>query len=170
MDDKKSKQFQELIENHKGILFKVARTYCQNDDDRQDLIQEIRIQIWQSLDKYNSDYKISTWLYRVSINTAISFYRKDKNRQQTSIKLDDKLQQPNELYDIEKEDKLNLLEQFIYELNEFDKAIMLLYLEEKSHEEISNVLGASKSNIGTKIGRIKEKLKNRFSEINQLKN
>jgi RNA polymerase sigma-70 factor (ECF subfamily) len=84
--------------------------------------------------------------------------------------LDNKLQQPNELYDKEKEDKLNLLEQFIYELDEFDKAIMLLYLEEKSHEEISNVLGVSKSNIGTKIGRIKEKLKNRFSEINQLKN
>jgi RNA polymerase sigma-70 factor (ECF subfamily) len=170
MNDKKNRKFHELIENHKGILFKVARTYCQNDEDRQDLIQEIRIQIWQSLDKYNSDYKISTWLYRVSINTAISFYRKDKKRQQTSIKLDNKLQQPNELYDKDKEDKLNLLEQFIYELNEFDRAIMLLYLEEKSHEEISNVLGVSKSNIGTKIGRIKEKLKNRFSEINQLKN
>jgi RNA polymerase sigma-70 factor (ECF subfamily) len=109
-------------------------------------------------------------LYRISINTAISFYRKDKNRQQTSINLDNRLQRPIEAYDKEKEDKLNLLEQFIYELNEFDKAIVLLYLEEKSHEEISNVLGVSKSNIGTKIGRIKEKLKNRFSEINQLKN
>lgn len=170
MNDKKNRQFQELIESHKGILYKVARTYCQNTEDRQDLIQEIRIQIWHSLDKYNSDYKESTWLYRISINTAISFYRKDKNRNQTSVKLEDKLQQPEELYDKEKEDKLNLLEQFIYELNEFDKAIMLLYLEEKSYEEISTILGVSKSNIGTKIGRIKDKLKNRFSEINQLKN
>jgi len=167
MNDKKSRQFQEIIENHKGILYKVAGTYCQNTEDRQDLIQEIRIQIWQSLDKYNSDYKMSTWLYRISINTAISFYRKDKNRNQTSVKLDGKIQQPEELYDKEKEDKLNLLEQFIYELNEFDKAIMLLYLEEKCHEEISTILGVSKSNIGTKIGRIKDTLKNRFSQQNK---
>lgn len=164
---KKNLQFNKLIEQHKGILFKVARTYCQNTEDRQDLIQEIKIQIWQSLDKYNTDYKISTWLYRVSINTAISFYRKDKNRQQASIKLDNKHQQPNETYDRDKENKLNLLEQFIHELNEFDKAIMLLYLEGKSHEDISNVLGVSKSNVGTKIGRIKDKLKNRFSELKQ---
>ena len=107
-------------------------------------------------------------MYRISINTAISFYRKDKNRNQTSVKLDGKIQQPEELYDKEKEDKLNLLEQFIYQLNEFDKAIMLLYLEEKSHEEISTILGVSKSNIGTKIGRIKDKLKNRFSQQNKL--
>lgn len=167
MDDKtKHQQFNELLKNHKGILIKVARTYCQDTNDRQDLIQEISIQIWQSLAKYNTDYKISTWLYRVSINTAISFYRKDKNRQQASIKLDEKLQQSNEAYDKEKEHKLNLLEQFIYELNEFDKAIMLLYLEEKSHQEISNVLGLSKSNVGTKISRIKDRLKNRFSELN----
>jgi len=163
----KNLQFNKLIERHKGILFKVARTYCQNTEDRQDLIQDIRIQIWQSLDKYNTDYKISTWLYRVSINTAISFYRKDKNRQQASIKLDSKFQQSNDAYDKEKEYQLNLLEQFIYELNEFDKAIMLLYLEEKNHEEISDVLGLSKSNVGTKIGRIKDKLKNRFSELKQ---
>jgi len=164
MNDKKNRHFQELIESNKGILFKVARTYCQNDEDRQDLIQEIRIQNWQSLNKYNTDYKISTWFYRVSINTAISFYRKNKNRQQASIKLDGQFQKPNESYNKDKEDKLNLLEQFIYELNDFDKAIMLLYLEGKSHEDISNVLGVSKSNIGTKIGRIKDKLKNRFLE------
>jgi len=158
----KNLQFNKLIEQHKGILFKVARTYCQNTEDRQDLIQEIRIQIWQSLDKYNTNYKISTWLYRVSINTAISFYRKDKSRQQTSIKWNSKFQQSNEPYDKDKEGKLNLLEQFIYELNEFDKAIMLLYLEGKSHKDISNVLGLSKSNVGTKIGRIKDKLKKDF--------
>ncbi|MEQ1767571.1 MAG: RNA polymerase sigma factor, partial [Methylotenera sp.] len=69
--------FQELIEQHKGILFKVARTYCQDEDDRQDLIQEIMIQLWQSFHKYNEKFKISTWLYRISINVAISFYRKN---------------------------------------------------------------------------------------------
>ena len=164
-DQKKRQHFNELIERHKGILFTVARTYCQNVEDRQDLIQEIRIRIWQSLDKYNKEYKISTWLYRVSINTAISFYRKDRKRQQVSTGLNSHIQQSDETYDKEKENKLNLLEQFIYQLNEFDKAIILLFLEGKSHEDISNVLGISKSNVGTKIGRIKDNLKKRFSEL-----
>lgn len=167
MDENKNIQFNKLIEDHKGILFKVARTYCQNDEDRQDLIQEIRIQIWQSLAKYNTDFKMSTWLYRISINTAISFYRKDKKRQQTSVNLDKQFEQPSDAYDKDKECKLNLLEQFIYELNEFDKALMLLYLDGKSHDEISNVLGVSKSNVGTKISRIKDKLKIRFTELKQ---
>jgi len=163
----KSQQFNELVDRHKGILFKVARTYCQNNEDRQDLIQEIRIQVWQSLDKYNPEFKVSTWLYRISINTAISFYRKNKRREHEFIKLDQQLPQQDESYDMEKEDKLNLLEQFIYELNEFNKAIMLLYLDGKSHEEISKVLGISKSNVGTKIGRIKTNLRKRFSKIKQ---
>ncbi len=170
MDDQtKLRQYNELLESYKGILIKVARIYCQNTVDRQDLIQEIRIQIWQSLDKFNSDYKLSTWLYRVAINTAISFHRKDKRRQQTWVTHEGDFHQPHELYDKEKEEKLSLLDQFIHELNELDKAIILLYLEGKSHDEISKILGASKSNIGTKIGRIKEKLKKKFSELKKTK-
>lgn len=160
-----SGQFNELLENHKGILIKVARTYCKSNEERQDLIQEISIQIWLSLNKYNQEFKMSTWLYRIAINTAISFYRKDRKKHHTSIKLDYEVQQPDETYDNEKEDKLNLLEQFIYELNEFDKALMLLYLEGKKHKEISNILGLTKSNVGTKIGRIKDKLKDKFSKL-----
>ncbi|MDO8952942.1 MAG: sigma-70 family RNA polymerase sigma factor, partial [Draconibacterium sp.] len=72
--------FEGIIEQHKGILFKVARTYCPDEEDRQDLIQEMMIQIWQSIHKYNDQYKISTWLYRISLNVAISFYRKSSTR------------------------------------------------------------------------------------------
>src|SRR5690606_8459343 len=72
--------FLEIIERHKGILFKVARVYCPNENDRQDLIQEMMIQVWQSIHKYNDQFKISTWLYRISLNVAISFYRKSTTR------------------------------------------------------------------------------------------
>lgn len=164
--DEKSKQFQALIEQHKGILFKVARTYCQDEEDRQDLIQEISIQIWHSFDRYNSKYKISTWLYRISLNVAISFYRKNAKRQNRTIPLNEHISEIKEVENTEKEEQLSLLEHFINELNDLDKALMLLYLEDKSHAELADILGISQSNVGTKIGRIKEKLKKRFSQVN----
>lgn len=161
----KSRQFTELLESHQGILIKVARTYCQDIEERQDLIQEIKIQIWLSLNKYNQEFKMSTWLYRIAINTAITYYRKNGNKHQALTALDHEIPQSSEHFDSEKESKLNLLEQLIYELNEFDKALILLYLEGKKHEEISNIIGLTKSNVGTKIGRIKGELKRKFSRI-----
>lgn len=166
MNEKEQIQyFQKIIEQHKGILYKVARTYCQNEDDRQDLIQEMMIQIWKSIHRYNEQFKISTWLYRISLNVAISFYRTQStrankytvlNEQTDQIPMDDKT---------DDERQLNLLEQFINELKEIDKALMILYLEDKDHAEIAEILGMSVSNVGTKIGRIKGKLKTRFSQF-----
>jgi RNA polymerase sigma factor (sigma-70 family) len=158
--------FQEIIELHKGILFKVSRTYCQNEEDRQDLIQEMMIQIWKSIQTYNKNFAITTWLYRISLNVAISFYRKTVRRQRTNIPLNEHISQAQEDDNTEKEHRLNLLEQFIDELNDLDKALMLLYLEDKSHAEIADILGISISNVSTKVGRIKDKLRNRFSQIN----
>jgi len=162
-EKEKQQQFQKLIEQHKGILFKVARTYCQQEEDRQDLIQEIRIQIWRSLDKYNDKYQISTWLYRISLNVAISFYRKNAKRYENTISLNEQVLEIKETESSENEEKLKQLKSFIYKLNDLDKALILLYLENKSHTEIADVLGISKSNVGTKIGRIKEKMKKQFS-------
>jgi RNA polymerase sigma factor (sigma-70 family) len=159
-------KFRVIIERHKGILFKVARMYCRYDDERQDLVQEIRIQVWKSFDKYNDNFKLSTWLYRISLNVAISYYRKNANQKEKTIPLNEQIVSEDEIEIGEKKEQLNLLEKFIDELNDIDKALMLLYLEEKSHDEISDILGISRSNVGTKIGRIKEKLKKRFSEIN----
>ncbi len=158
--------FQEIIEQHKGILFKVARTYCPNEDDRQDLIQEMMIHIWKSIHRYDTQFKISTWLYRVSLNVAISFYRKNTTRTNKYTVLNEQTaQMPTSGDKAENERQLNLLEQFISELKEIDKAIMLLYLEDKKHAEIAEILGMSVSNVGTKIGRIKDKLKTRFSQL-----
>jgi RNA polymerase sigma factor (sigma-70 family) len=166
MSRKKEQQFfQEIIEQHKGILFKVARTYCPDEEDRQDLIQEIMIQIWQSVHKYNEQYKITTWLYRISLNVAISFYRKNSTRTKKFTDLNEQMMETPVEDKSENETQLNLLEQFISELKEIDKALMIFYLEDKSHIEIAEILGMSVSNVGTKVGRIKEKLKTRFSQL-----
>jgi RNA polymerase sigma factor (sigma-70 family) len=161
-----SQKFHQIIEQHKGILFKVARTYCLNDDYKQDLLQEMMIQIWKSLHRYDDKFAITTWLYRISLNVAISFYRKNIHRQNVSLPLIDIIQSVQNEENGEKQEQLTLLEHFISELNNLDKALILLYLEDKSHAEISEVLGLSVSNVGTKLGRIKEKLKKRFSQLN----
>ena len=166
MDRQKQQQFfQQIIEQHKGILFKVASTYCPNDEDRQDLIQEIMIQIWQSIHKYNDEYKMSTWLYRISLNVAISFYRKRSVRTRNQAELTKHMDGIIADQDSEKELHLNLLEQFISQLKGLDKALIILYLEDKSHDEIAAIMGISLSNVGTKMGRIKDKLRTRFSQL-----
>jgi RNA polymerase sigma factor (sigma-70 family) len=166
MDKQVQKQFFEgVIEQHKGILFKVARAYCPDEEDRQDLIQEMMIQIWQSIHKYNDQYEISTWLYRISLNVAISFYRKSSSRAKKYTGLTEQMIEISAEEKLENVRQLNLLEQFISELKEIDKALMILYLEDKSHNEIAEILGMSVSNVGTKIGRIKDKLKAQFSQL-----
>lgn len=165
--DKQEQQhfFEGIIEQHKGILFKVARTYCPDEEDRQDLIQEMMIQIWQSIHKYNDEYRISTWLYRISLNVAISFYRKSSTRAKKHTELNEQMVEHTRDDTSENERQLKLLEQFISELKEIDKALMILYLEDESHAAIAEILGISVSNVGTKIGRIKNHLKTRFSQL-----
>ncbi len=158
-----AKAFQKTIATHKGILFKVARIYCQDEEDRKDLIQEMMIQIWRSFPTYKEQYKISTWLYRIALNVAISFYRKNKRQKGNNVFLNEKIEPISEDVDPEQEHQLQLLDKFINELNDLDKALMLLYLEEKNQNEIAEILGISVSNVSTKIGRIKTKLKKRFS-------
>ncbi|WP_118950434.1 RNA polymerase sigma factor [Taibaiella helva] len=162
--EEQQKIFQNILEQHKGILFKVARTYCRDEEDRQDLIQEIMIQIWQSLHKYNDKFQITTWLYRISLNVAISHYRKRKVRKDKFITLKENFTQISAADSSEKEQLLLQLERFISELKEMDKALVLLYLENKNYNEISEILGITVSNVSTKVGRIKEKLKRRFTQ------
>lgn len=157
--------FGEIIEQHKGILLRVARIYCPHHDDRQDLIQEIMIQIWQSLHKYNNQFKMSTFLYRIALNVAITFFRKNTRRRNLHHTLDDQVLLISADTGPGKEQQLNYLEKFINELKEIDKALMLLYLEDKSHAEIAEIMGISVSNVGTRIGRIKERIKARFSQL-----
>ncbi len=162
----KNDLFISVIESHKGIIYKVAISYCKDDEDRKDLIQEIFVQLWKSFDNYNDDFKYSTWIYRISLNVAISFYRKENTRTKISNPLTVGILNFAVTKDTEeKEINLSILQQFISELKPLDKAIMLLYLEQKSYKEISEIIGYSETNVATKISRIKIVLKEKFSNI-----
>ena len=149
----------DIIERHKGIVFKVARSYCSNEFDREDLVQEILAQIWRSLDTYNDSFKITTWMYRVALNVAISFYRKDKTTAYKHQEMEDKLLSYDMEAERENEQSLNELYTFINELSGVDKAVFLMYLEGESQSEIAANLKITVSNVSTKISRIKQKLK-----------
>lgn len=156
--------FLESIQQHKGIIYKIAFSYCQNAEDRKDLVQEIIIRLWRSFDKYSDQYQYSTWVYRISLNTAISFYRKE-NRWK---KVTDKLPEDSMLIDdtagnTATEVQLGLLQQFLAQLRELDKALMLLYLEEKTYREIAEIVGITETNVATRISRIKKQLYQKFS-------
>ena len=156
-------QFTGIIEKHKSLLFKVANMYCRNAEDRKDLLQEIVLQLWRSFNNYNDAYQLSTWMYRVALNVSISFYRKQsKHRAQVSSWQEAIIEWPDEPVNTDTEANIKLLHQFIRELKELDRALMLLYLEEKTHREMADILGITETNVATKVGRIKEKLRERF--------
>lgn len=162
----RNNKFISVIDAHKGIFYKIANAYCKNSDDRKDLIQEISIQLWKSFENYNGDNKYSTWIYRIALNVAISFYRKENSRTKISNPLNNDVFDFSDTSDTEeRETNFDILQQFIAEIKEFDKALMLLYLEEKSYKEIAEIIGYSETNVATKIGRIKLKLKEKFSQI-----
>ena len=168
MNNDKTTLFLLVIERNKGILYKVANAYCRSVEDRPDLMQEIILQLWRSFDTYNEKYKYSTWIYRISLNVAISFYRKENRRKQISNSLTPAVFAIAETETTDENDtSLSHLNKIISKLNDLDKALMLLYLEEKSHKEISEIIGITETNVGTKIGRIKSNIK---KEFNQLKN
>lgn len=166
MNKNSTDDFLNVIESNKGILYKVANSYCRDIEDRKDLIQEIILQLWKSFEKYNDKYRYSTWIYRISLNVAISFYRKESTRKHLSnpLTIDIIDFRDTELSD-EKESNLGLLNLIISKMNDLDKALMLLYLEEKSYREISEIIGITETNVATKLGRIKGKLKNEFEQL-----
>lgn len=162
----KSDIFLSVVQSNKGIIYKVANSYCKNVEDRKDLGQEITIQLWKSFDKYDDNFKHSTWIYRISLNVAISFYRKENSRKKISNPLTDGIINfpDNDGFE-DKENDLSILQQMISQLKDLDKALMLLYLEEKSHKEISQIIGISETNVATKINRIKNSLKQKFTQL-----
>jgi RNA polymerase sigma-70 factor (ECF subfamily) len=159
-------KFVQLIQSNKGIIYKVCNSYCNSKNDRDDLAQEIVYNLWKSFNGFNPDLKFSTWMYRIALNVAISFYRKE-NRPGTYIPFSESLVlfEENTGVNTEMEANLGLLMKFIGELKEIDRSIMLLYLDDKSYKEIAEITGISESNVATKISRIKDKLKSNFLTI-----
>jgi RNA polymerase sigma factor (sigma-70 family) len=160
-------EFLKLIEEHKLIIYKICNAYCKNRYNRDDLAQEITYQLWKSFNHFNGSVKFSTWMYRVALNVAITFYRKTKTANdvirlaEADTEIEDSMEDNSEL-----EKNINALQQFITELKELDKALMILYLEEKNYREIGEILGITETNVATRISRIKDKLKQKFSTQN----
>ena len=159
--------FLSVIEQHKGIIYKIANSFKKDEDDKKDLMQEIILQLWRSFASYDEKSKFSTWMYRVALNVAIAYYRREKRKNEVITSMPESIIAfADEDSANGKEYELNLLQKFISELKELDRALMLLYLEERSGKEMAEILGLSETNIRTKINRIKEQLKQRFSKIN----
>jgi len=153
-------KFAAELEKNQGIIHKVCRTYTNNDAAHKDLFQEITIQLWKAYPKFRGDSKFSTWMYRVSFNTAISLYRKSKRTIETTQIYDNLKELEYQAYDDSKDNQLKLLYKAIHSLNDIEKALALLYLEDKSYKEISLTLGISEVNARVKMNRTKTKLKN----------
>ncbi len=162
----RTKEFLEIIEDHKGIIYKIVNTYSKDSDDRKDLSQEIIVQLWKSFENYNNQYKYSTWIYRIALNVSITHFRKETNRRKINHPIENSIIYMDDSYSNENnEHNLSILQEIISELKEMEKALVLLYLEEKSYKEISEIIGISESNVATKLSRIKLVLKEKFNQL-----
>jgi len=147
------------FQQHQNIIHKVCRIYTSNQDAHNDLFQEITIQLWKAYPKFRGDSKLTTWMYRIGLNTAITLYRKSKR----SIKTQDidtvlfRIESTD--YDTTEEEHLKLMYKAIQQLSDIDKALIFLYLEETNYKEIAETLGISEVNVRVKMNRIKTRLK-----------
>ena len=155
--DKKN-TFITAINENQGLIFKVASIYTNNNEDRNDLSQEIIYQLWKSFDTFQQKSSLSTWMYRVAMNVAINHLKINK-RKVLTVPLNDQFSDFPELDNSKIEERWQTFKQHIDKLDLLDKGIVILYLENKSHDEIAKIIGVSTSNVGTKLSRIKEKLK-----------
>ena len=158
MSETKQKEiFNEWLKKYKGLLFKVIRAYAFNLNDQDDLFQEITIQIWNSIPNFRGDSAVSTWVYRVSLYSAISWSKKEKKHTTGKQSLDGISHMLTEISSF-KDSRVEWLYNKISKLNEIDRSLTLLLLDGFSYKEMSNMLGISESNVGVKINRIKKDL------------
>lgn len=159
MDKALEHKFVELLEKHQNIVHKVCRLYTNNQEAHNDLFQEITIQLWKAYPKFRGDSKFSTWMYRVGLNTAITLYRKSKRSISTQEFESVQFKIKSEPYDDTEEQQLKLLYNAVHQLNDIEKALVFLYLEDKNYSEISETLGITEVNARVKMNRVKKKLK-----------
>lgn len=159
------KAFSELIAKNQAIIHKITMVYASNTSNREDLFQEICLQLWKSYPNFRKEAKFSTWMYRVALNTAISTIRKSNNSPSFET-----LRETDRISDDTSNEKeqIQILYRAISLLNRIDKAIILLWLEEKSYEEIAAIMGTSKNNVSVKLVRIKRKLEELVNETERL--
>ncbi|MCF8222582.1 MAG: sigma-70 family RNA polymerase sigma factor [Bacteroidales bacterium] len=152
-------KYTQVIEENKKIIYKVCNLYCKSEIDKEDLFQEIVLRLWKGFSSFEGKSKISTWIYRVSINTAITVNRLNERRPKLSSLEKHGFTIMNEIQESDHNEEITLLLKCINKLNDLEKAIIHLYLDEVSYQEIGAIVGISTSNVATKISRIKIKLK-----------
>ena len=150
------KEFLEMIEAQKRTIYKVCYMYANDQDDLNDLFQETVLNLWKSFPRYRGDSTYSTWVYRIAMNTCITFLRRSSARPQTVPMT---AQVANLEADSETTEQLRDLYKLINRLGKLERALILLWLEERSYQEMADILGISKANVAVKLTRIREKLK-----------
>jgi len=153
------KEFLQIITENQGIIHKVCSIYCDLEEDRRDLFQEILVQLWKSYPSFRNESKFSTWMYRVALNTAITSFKKDKRQPDKSGISYENLQLADEMYDTRTEEQIRLLSKAVSQLTGIEKSIILLFLEDKKYEEIAEITGITQNYVRVKMNRIKKKLK-----------
>ncbi|HYG19448.1 MAG TPA: RNA polymerase sigma factor [Ohtaekwangia sp.] len=151
------KDFIAMINTHRGIIYKVCNLYGHEKDYKEDLFQEIVLQLWKSFPAFRQESMISTWMYRVALNTAISSFRRAKKKPESQSLSMAALEIPD-MTDADEHARSAMLESAIQQLTKIEKALVMLYLEEKSYREISEIMGITQSNVGVKLNRTKSKL------------
>jgi RNA polymerase sigma-70 factor (ECF subfamily) len=153
------KEFLQIVTDNQGIIHKVCSIYCDLEEDRRDLFQEIIAQLWKSYPSFRSESKFSTWMYRVALNTAITSFKKDKRQPDRSAIPFETLHLADETYDSRTEEQIKMLHQAVLQLTGVEKSIILLFLEDKKYEEIAEITGITQNYVRVKMNRIKKKLK-----------
>lgn len=154
-------EFDALLQRHRGIVLKVANSYASSREDRADLAQEIAAQLWRAWPGFDPARSFSTWMYRIALNAGISFLREESRRMRHAAPLDAQLHEvaDERTADPETDERLRLLWRFMDTLGALDRALLVLYLEQRSTREIAEVLGLGESNVTTKISRLKQRIR-----------
>ena len=158
--------FEARLQAHAGIVRKVAGSYAWNPHDRDDLMQDIVAALWQAWPRYDASRPFSTWMYRVALNVAISQVRGETRRRRHHVAYDADLHDAEApARDIDGDEQLALLQHAMQSLDPMHRALLMLHLDERSHREIAEVLGISESNVGTKLTRLKERLRKTLATV-----
>ena len=159
------KEFIQLIQKNQGIVHKVCNIYCDEQEDRNDLFQEIVAQLWKSFPSFQNRSKFSTWMYRVALNTAITSFKKTKRRPDKHRLTYDNFQIKDDNYDTETEENIKQLHRAVAQLTGIEKSIVLLYFEEKKYDEIAEITGITQNYVRVKMNRIKKKLRKLMTTV-----
>jgi RNA polymerase sigma factor (sigma-70 family) len=159
--EKNQADFEALLQSHRAIVFKTINTYCWRSEDRDDLAQEISAQLWRAWPKYDASRPFSTWMYRIALNVAISFVRREVQQRKVFTPLEEGLHDVGlpPSHDPDAAERMQRLRRFIAAEPPFERALLLLYLEDTTQKEIAEILGITPTNVSTKINRLKKRMR-----------